>query len=541
MNCNSIIKIFRKQNPGSQLNKVIMNIIKFFLFPVFISIFLFCSENITASFESESKPEIVLSVKNFGATGDGITDDTPSINNAIIACSEAGGGIVAFPTGIYMTNSIHLMSNIAIRIDSGAVIKSMNTGFDHWESNQFDENVMDRAYYHIQASMFWGENLSNIKFTGKGLIDAGGLTTSSTVKPGQGDKVIALRNCRNIEITDLSFDYKGGGGAHYVILLTGCDSVKIDNLNLKARRDGINLMNSSNVSITNTQINSVRYEGGLEKGGDDAIKIGSDYSLGEIRPTSNIFVKNCTISAGCNGIMFGTETLGPISNCIFEDIQINFAGKSGLGITSNDGSIIENLTYKNIIMKNVLSPFFIKVSDVKRVPSSMNYETGRIKNILFENITATDIYNSINGEMTNVIWGKTDYPIVDITFRNVSITVKGSKSLSQANIYPPENDERFPQKLIKDILKNPFPSYGYYLRHIKNVQFVNCRTSFEVNDDRPAFIIDDGSNVGITGVSIQKGIKAECFVEIRNTVHGFLISNCPGIRDVSGTITSAKF
>jgi len=541
MNWNSIIETFRKQNQSSKLNKVIMNIIECFVFPAFIFLFPFCNENFTAPYEPEGKSDIVFSVKDYGALGNGQTDDTQSINKTIIACSEAGGGTVRFPAGVYSTNSIHLLSNITLQADSGAVIKSMTTGFDPWENNPFDDNVGDPAYYHIHASMFWGENLSNIKFTGKGLIDAGGLTKSSTVKPGQGDKVIALKNCRNIEITDLSFDYTGGGGAHYVILVTGCDSVKIDNLNLKAQRDGINLINSSNVSITNTQINSVRYEGGLEKGGDDAIKIGSDYSLGEIRPTSNIFVKNCTISAGCNGIMFGTETIGPISNCTFEDIRIDFAGKNGLGITSNDGSIINNLTYKNITMKNVLSPFFIKVSDVKRIPAGQNYITGRISNIVFENITATDISNPINGEMSNVIWGKANSLIESIEFINVNITVKGGQPLSKAKIDPPENDERFPQNLIKDILKAPLPAYAFYVRHIKNVKFNVCKIDFEKNDNRPPFIIDDGTGVTLHSVNMRKGTGAECFVEIRNTVTEFVINDCPGLTDVNGSITNRKF
>ncbi len=40
-------------------------------------------------------------VRDYGATGDGRTLDTPAINKAIEACAEVGGGQVRFPPGRY--------------------------------------------------------------------------------------------------------------------------------------------------------------------------------------------------------------------------------------------------------------------------------------------------------------------------------------------------------------------------------------------------------------------------------------------------------
>jgi hypothetical protein len=45
----------------------------------------------------QNKARDIFSVKDFGATGDGTTDDTTAINNAIAACVATGGGTVYFP------------------------------------------------------------------------------------------------------------------------------------------------------------------------------------------------------------------------------------------------------------------------------------------------------------------------------------------------------------------------------------------------------------------------------------------------------------
>ena len=46
------------------------------------------------------------SVKDYGATGDGVTDDTAAVQNASTACATAGGGVVFFPPGTYALTQV---------------------------------------------------------------------------------------------------------------------------------------------------------------------------------------------------------------------------------------------------------------------------------------------------------------------------------------------------------------------------------------------------------------------------------------------------
>jgi hypothetical protein len=54
----------------------------------------------------------LVSVKDFGAQGDGITDDTAAIQTAIHEVTNGGGGVIVFPVGTYVVTSVELADNI---------------------------------------------------------------------------------------------------------------------------------------------------------------------------------------------------------------------------------------------------------------------------------------------------------------------------------------------------------------------------------------------------------------------------------------------
>lgn len=59
----------------------------------------------TASAPTVSNIARVFNVRDYGAVGDGATDDSTAINSAITAASGAGGGTVFFPQGTYVVSS----------------------------------------------------------------------------------------------------------------------------------------------------------------------------------------------------------------------------------------------------------------------------------------------------------------------------------------------------------------------------------------------------------------------------------------------------
>jgi hypothetical protein len=74
----------------------------------------------------QAKLREYVSVKDFGATGDGVTDDTADIQAAINA--NRNGEIVWFPDGTYLTSGIIVYSDCHLAFSPGAVLKMSANG-----------------------------------------------------------------------------------------------------------------------------------------------------------------------------------------------------------------------------------------------------------------------------------------------------------------------------------------------------------------------------------------------------------------------------
>ncbi|MFC4015311.1 glycoside hydrolase family 28 protein [Nonomuraea purpurea] len=437
-----------------------------------------------------------FNVRDYGATGNGSTNDDDAIDRAINAAGTAKGGVVVFPSGTYRSRTIHLKSDVTIRLDSGATVRAAGSGMDAPESNQYDD-YQDFGHSHFNNSLFVGRGVSNVHFTGSGTIDGdGNLSTSNSPPSGAANKAIALIECANVSLTGISIRR----GGHFMALLNGCHDVMIDNLKTyyadEGVRDGINLINSWNVTVQNSRIES----------SDDSIVLKSDYALGHTYTSQNIRVRDTTVySHENNALQFGSETCGSFRDIRFDDITVLGGGKAGIGIVSMDGAIIEDVHYTGISLTKTTTPIFMKIGERRRCPGSP--PAGRIRNIHLTdvtgvNLTAPEPSGTTGGsELTSTITGTPAVDIgPDITLDNVRLTVPGDHPASDANRVPGEFLTTYPPRDY-----GTRPAFGLWARHVQGLSVGNgSAVRFEDNDDRPAFIVDDGSNVTLD-VTAQRG------------------------------------
>lgn len=188
-------------------------------------------------------PNGYFNVKDYGAKGNGSHIDSPAINAAIEAASEGGGGTIYFPAGVYPSYSIRLKSNISLFFDQGAVLKAAvpndSLHYDLPEENPSDD-YQDFGHSHWQNSLIWGIGLHDISIQGFGLIDGSeGITRGQAKMNGHpaANKAIALKECRNVTIRDISMLKCG----HFAMLLTGVDNLTIDNVRCDTNRDAFDI------------------------------------------------------------------------------------------------------------------------------------------------------------------------------------------------------------------------------------------------------------------------------------------------------------
>lgn len=485
-----------------------------------------------------SPPINYINIKDYGATGNGKTLDTKSINDAIDAAAKKGGGTVYFPAGTYLSFSIHLQSNIALYLEQGCVLLAADSTasgkYDDAEPNEWGDKFQyqDYGHSHWHNSLIWGENLENISILGPGIINGAGLRRNASPRRPWGNKAIALKLCRNVNLKD--FTILNGG--HFGILATGVDNMTIDNLRMDTNRDGMDIDCCQNVRISNCSINSPW---------DDAICLKSSYALGYARPTKNITITNCQVSGydlgtfykgtygrkewnrvpdheGPTGrIKFGTESNGgfqniTISNCVFEFCR-------GLALESVDGALLEDVAINNIIMRDVTnSPLFLRLGARMRGPEGT--AIGKLRRVTISNIRA---YNA-DSHFASIISGVPGADIEDVQLNDIRIYYRPMDSATtKIPAVVPENEKTYPEPAKMGIM----PAYGFFIRHAKNIQLNNVEVSFMGEEIRPAFVIQDVNGILLTRIKAQAANGIKNFV-LKN-VEDFSIGESSGIKNKS--------
>ncbi|MBQ8674501.1 MAG: right-handed parallel beta-helix repeat-containing protein [Bacteroides sp.] len=422
---------------------------------------------------TQKRADNVYNIMDYGAVGDGVTDDAAALQAAIDACNRGGGGQVLVPAGrTFLCSPFRLASYVELHLQPGARLLANP-----------DEAVYTESAFRANRGegMMWisGKDLKQVSITGTGFIDGNGvafmgkeLEDSYELKPvtdfDPRPHVLTLINVDRIVMRDVTLC----NSPYWTVHLIGCNDATISGItilnNLKIRNgDGIDVDHSRNVRISDCHIES----------GDDCICLKNRREFEEYGPCHDIVVTNCTMTSRSCAIKIGSENMDRIERVLFQNCIIKESNR-GIGIQNRDEGTVRDVVFSNMIVE---SRFFSDVWWGKAEPiyvtsypravgnhkdagwrfpkGATEGRCGEVSDIYFENIRCI-------GENGVFVGGDVKGKVNNIHFRNVDVR------LEQTTDYPGGIYDKRP------CLGEGFvygPTYGFYIDTATDVTLDDIR------------------------------------------------------------------
>lgn len=381
------------------------------------------------------KEEQYLDVCRFGAVSDGKTDCTAAINAAIASCTK--GGTVYVPKGTYLCTPLFLKSHMTLYLDKGACIlgntdrlkypvlpgvvqeggqeRSLGT----WEGNPLD----------CFASLITAIDCQDLVIAGQGVINANADKSdwwhnSKARRTAWRPRVMFFNGCTNLSVIGLTVMNSPSWTIHpYYCDNVDVLAVTIQNPYNSPNTDGCNIESCKNVRIIGTHVSV----------GDDCVcfKSGKYYmSHAHYKKCEELLVRNCLLDHGHGAVVIGSEISCGVDGVLVERCIMKNTDR-GLRVKTRRGrgntSIVTNITFSQIEMHNVKTPFAINMfyfcdpdghSEYveSKLPLPVDKLTPTIGTLICNNIKATGCQYA-----GAFFYGLPENPIQSVCMQNVEI------------------------------------------------------------------------------------------------------------------------
>ncbi|MGB4659150.1 MAG: glycoside hydrolase family 28 protein [Mobilitalea sp.] len=356
---------------------------------------------------------VTLNVKEFGAKGDGIQNDTLFIQATIMACPMEGR--VLIPKGKYLITSLFLKSNIKIELAEGAVLLAELERSNYPIYPGLIESQDEKREYNLGSwegnplpmytGIITGIGVENVVIYGNGCIDgrAGQSDWWVNEKEMRGafrPRLLFLSHSSNVTVQGIHFMNSPAWSIHpYFSENLAFINLYIENPQNSPNTDGLNPESCKNVLIIGNRFTL----------GDDciALKSGKIYMGKKYKtPCEDITIKHCFMENGHGAVTIGSEMAAGIRNVLVQDCLFKSTDR-GLRIKTRRGrgkdAVIDNITFDRIFMENVMTPFVVncfyfcdpdgrsKYVQSKEI-AAVDERTPQIKSLTFSNITCRSVH-----------------------------------------------------------------------------------------------------------------------------------------------------
>ena len=445
----------------------------------------------------------VYNIRDFGAKGDGKTLDTKAIQTAIDTCTREHGGTVLVPAGTFVTGTVELKSNVRLYIAAKAILLGTDDGKQYYAADAIPLTG-DTTLNDGNVGLFFAVRADNITIEGPGTIDGQGARFRSKVKgelPPAGitgphrPYHLLFHQCKNLTVRDI---YLLNSAFHSVRVIQS-EFTKFEGLHIRGKvinnNDGFHFVSCRYVHVDNCDVQCQ----------DDACALFGSCQF--------VTVSNSSFSTRWSVFRFGggvAENI-TVSNCLIYETY-----GCPIKLRCGPNSRFENISFSNIVMKDVTGPISIGLGTQSRQQNTTDKTPGVVRNISFNDITATVVkpvqlretehpsnYNP--GEIFSSVTlnAMDDVYLENITFNNVHINFPGEGTAEQGTV-------RDVPKVVGEYYQIGVPpAYGIYARNVKNLILHNVSLTMAKADMRPALIFDNVQDAAINGLNIDGQEQAE--------------------------------
>ena len=381
----------------------------------------------------------ILHTKDF-KRGSGEQDDTLALQMAINMTPE--NGLLVFDEGEYHIRSLFLKSDITIQLKKGAVLLG-STDIDAYplgpgeikplreEDKPLELLSWEGDPFVGKPSILAGYEVKNVNIVGEGVVDGQAQKSRfwEDVKhlTWGRPRLLFLMRCENINVVGITLQNTPCWTVHpYFSKHLGFYDLFISNPKDSPNTDGMDPEACDDLKIIGVRFSV----------GDDciALKSGKIY-IGSTfkKPCNDVTIRNCFMNEGHGAIVLGSEAGAGLTNLLIERCYFKHTDR-GLRIKSRRGrgkdSVIDNVTFRDIYMDNVLTPLTINMfyfcdpdgkSDYvqDRKPLPIDDRTPYLGKFTFERMTV------VNAEYAlGYFAGLPEQLIGEITISDSTFTVK---------------------------------------------------------------------------------------------------------------------
>ncbi|MGN0657662.1 MAG: glycoside hydrolase family 28 protein [Ruminiclostridium sp.] len=311
-----------------------------------------------------------INVKEFGAAGDGVHDDTTSIQTAINCLPK--GGRLFFPEGVYSVAPINLKSHITIELAENAVLLG-STDTERYPviPGELRDIVTGEAVHFgtcegnavpMHQSLVFAEYAEDISIVGKGTIDGNAQNSDWWINVKERKiarpRLVFFNRCSNITVHGIT----AKNAAMWQLHPYFSSNLNFLDLEISAPKDSPNTDALDPEACDLVNIIGCRFSVGDDciaiKSGK--IEIGRKYKT----PANRHTIRNCIMQFGHGAITLGSEMAGGVTNLTVNRCIFNRTDR-GLRIKTRRGrgkdAIIDGVLFENIKMDGVLTPIIINM------------------------------------------------------------------------------------------------------------------------------------------------------------------------------------